>query len=103
MLNFLVEILNTIDGVETHVPEAGFYVFPKVTELMGKIGFDDPEEFRKSVLTETGVSFCGRHHFGRPLESETDFYIRLAFSGISKDDLQEGMAKFKSWIESRRI
>ncbi len=100
--DILVEILNSIDGVEAHVPEAGFYVFPKITELMNQIGFNDPEEFRKSVLNETGVSFCGRHHFGRPLESETDFYIRLAFSGISKDDLQEGMAKFKGWIESRR-
>ena len=100
--DILVEILNSIDGIEAHMPEAGFYVFPKVTELMGEIGFNDPEEFRKSVLNETGVSFCGRHHFGRPLEHETDFYIRLAFSGISKDDLQEGMAEFKSWIESRR-
>jgi len=100
--DILVEILNGIDGVEAHIPEAGFYVFPKVTELLEETGFDDPEEFRKSVLNETGVSFCGRHHFGRPLENETDFYIRLAFSGISKDDLQEGMTKFKSWIESRR-
>ena len=100
--DILVEILNSIDGVSAHVPEAGFYVFPKITELMRQIGFSDPEEFRKSVLNETGVSFCGRHHFGRPLESETEFYIRLAFSGISKDDLQEGMAKFKNWIESRR-
>ena len=100
--DILVEILNGIDGVEAHLPEAGFYVFPKVTELLEETGFDDPEEFRKSVLNETGVSFCGRHHFGRPLENETDFYIRLAFSGISKGDLQEGMMKFKSWIESRR-
>ena len=100
--DILVEILNSIDGINAHVPEAGFYVFPKITELMNQIGFSDPEEFRKSVLNETGVSFCGRHHFGRPLESETDFYIRLAFSGISKDDLQEGMTKFKNWIKSRR-
>ena len=53
-------------------------------------GFDSVEKFRKVVLKETGVSFCGRHHFGRPLENETDYYIRLAFSGISKNDLDEG-------------
>ena len=47
------------------------------------------------------MSFCGRQHFGRRLENETDFYIRLAFSGISKDDLQEGMAKLKNWIDTR--
>ena len=98
----LVEILNSIDGIEAHTPEAGFYVFPKVTGLMDQINFSDPEEFRKVVLNETGVSFCGRHHFGRPLDNENDFYIRLAFSGINKDDLEEGMQQFKAWIETRR-
>jgi len=99
--DILVEILNGIDGVEAHMPEAGFYVFPKITSLLQRLGFNDVEEFRRIVLKETGVSFCGRHHFGRPLENETDSYIRLAFSGISKDDLQEGMAKLKNWIDTR--
>ena len=36
------------------------------------------------------------------LEDEKDFYIRLAFSGIDKENLAEGMNKFKNWIESRR-
>jgi len=99
--DILVKILNGIEGVEAHMPEAGFYVFPKITSLLQRLGFNDVEEFRKKVLKETGVSFCGRHHFGRPLENETDSYIRLAFSGISKDDLQEGMAKLKNWIDTR--
>jgi len=100
--DILVDILNSIDGIEVHKPEAGFYVFPKITDLMAQIGFNDPEEFRKTVLEETGVSFCGRHHFGRPLDNEPDFYIRLAFSGINKEDLQEGMDKLKAWIDVRR-
>ena len=100
--DILVKILNDIDGIEAHSPEAGFYVFPQITKLMKDIGFTDPEKFRKTVLNETGISFCGRHHFGRPLENESDFYIRLAFSGIDKENLTEGMSKFKKWIESRR-
>ena len=98
--DILVRILNDIDGVEAHIPEAGFYVFPKVTELMQRMGFDDIEEFRKAALNETGVSFCCRHHFGRPLDGETDFYIRMAFSGIGKEDLQEGMNLFRNWIDN---
>ena len=82
------------------MPEAGFYVFPKITNLLRKTRFDSVEEFRKIVLKETGVSFCGRHHFGRELESEKDNYIRLAFSGISMDNLKEGMELFKTWIAS---
>ena len=99
--DILVKTMNGIEGVEAHSPEAGFYVFPKITKLMERTGFGDVEEFRKAVLNDTGVSFCGRHHFGRPLENENDFYIRLAFSGISKDDLAEGMDLFQKWIESK--
>ena len=47
------------------------------------------------------MSFCGRHHFGRPLNNEADAYIRLAFSGIDIEDLEEGMKLFKDWIASR--
>ena len=96
----LVKILSEIEGVEVHMPEAGFYVFPKITNLLENTGFDSVEEFRKIVLKETGVSFCGRHHFGRPLENEKDYYIRLAFSGINMNDLKEGMKLFKEWIAS---
>jgi len=96
----LVDILNGIDGIETHVPEAGFYVFPKITNLLKNTKFASVEEFRKSVLNDTGISFCGRHHFGRPLDNESDYYIRLAFSGINKDDLEEGMTLFKEWIHN---
>ena len=99
--DILVKTMNGIEGVEAHSPEAGFYVFPKITKLMERTGFGDVEEFRKAVLNDTGVSFCGRHHFGRPLENENDSYIRLAFSGISKDDLVEGMDLFQKWIESK--
>ena len=98
----LVEILNKIDGIEAHLPEAGFYVFPKITELLASTGFDDVEDFRKAVLNETGVSFCGRHHFGRPLNNENDYYVRLAFSGIDIEDLEEGMHLFKEWINNTK-
>ena len=96
----LVQILNKLEGVEAHKPEAGFYVFPKITKLLKNTGFGSVEEFRKIVMRETGVSFCGRHHFGRPLKNEKDDYIRLAFSGIGMDDLKEGMELFKNWIAS---
>jgi|TARA_B110000438_G_scaffold233249_1_gene229249 aspartate/methionine/tyrosine aminotransferase len=99
--DILVKTMNGIEGVEAHSPEAGFYVFPKITNLMKRTGFGDVEEFRKAVLKDTGVSFCGRHHFGRPLDNEKDSYIRLAFSGISKEDLKEGMNLFENWIDSR--
>ncbi len=97
----LAELLNDIDGVAAHVPAAGFYLFPRVTGLMQRTGFDDVETFRKAVLAETGVSFCGRHHFGRLLPGEREHYLRFAFSGISLADLEEGAARLAEWADSR--
>ena len=93
-----ISILSEMEGVEVHTPIAGFFLFPKITKIMRARGFSNLEEFRKTTLKETGVSFCGRNHFGRPLDGETDNYIRLAFGGISKSQLEEGLLRFKDWV-----
>ena len=52
------------------------------------------------ILHETGCSMCGRHHFGRPQPGETNQYFRLAYSGIGREEITEGLGKFKAWMES---
>lgn len=94
-----VDILNSIEGIHCFRPNATFYLFPNVTGAMRKKGLTDYEEFRRLVLAETGVSFCSRLHFGRPLEGEKNAYIRLAYSGIDKPEIEEGLTKFKAFIE----
>ena len=94
-----VDILNSIEGIHCFRPNATFYLFPNVTAAMQQKGLNDYEEFRRSVLTATGVSFCSRLHFGRPIEGEKNAYIRLAYSGIDKSEIEEGLAKFKAFIE----
>jgi len=94
-----VDLLNSIEGIHCFRPNATFYLFPNVTGAMRQKGLNDYEEFRRSVLTETGVSFCSRLHFGRPLEGEKNAYIRLAYSGIDKSEIEEGLTKFKAFIE----
>ncbi|MHC4482307.1 MAG: pyridoxal phosphate-dependent aminotransferase [Planctomycetota bacterium] len=95
-----VSMLNSIDGIRCFKPNATFYLFPNVTDVMKRKGFDDYEKFRRAALRETGVSFCTRLHFGRPLPDESQLYIRFAYSGIDVDDIQEGLTKFKEWLES---
>ena len=95
-----VDILNSIEGIHCFRPNATFYLFPNVTAAMQKKGLTDYDDFRRTVLRETGVSFCTRLHFGRPLESEDHFYIRLAYSGIDTSEIKEGLGKFKAFIES---
>jgi len=94
-----VDLLNAIEGVHCLRPNATFYLWPNVTGAMKKTGLTNYDDFRKTVLQETGVSFCTRLHFGRPLAGEDNFYIRLAYSGIEPAEIKEGLGKFKAFIE----
>lgn len=95
-----VDILNSIKGVHCFRPNATFYLYPNVTGAMENKGFFDYEDFRRAVLHETGVSFCTRLHFGRPLPGETNRYARFAYSGIDVDEIREGLGKIKTFLES---
>ena len=94
-----VNLLNDIEGIRCIRPNATFYLYPNVTAAMKKTGLTDYDDFRRTVLHETGVSFCTRLHFGRPLEGEDECYIRMAYSGIEPAEIKEGLGKFKTFIE----
>ncbi len=95
-----VDLLNAIEGVRCIRPNATFYLWPNVTGAMQKTGLTDYNDFRRTVLEKTGVSFCTRLHFGRPLEGEDNYYIRMAYSGIEPTEIKAGLGKFKAFIES---
>jgi aspartate/methionine/tyrosine aminotransferase len=92
--------LNAIEGIDTFIPNATFYLFPNVTNLMEAKGLNDYEEFRRAALHATGVSFTNRLHFGREQPNEPNKYIRFAYSGIDVPDIEEGLGLFKEWAES---
>ena len=94
-----VDILNSIKGVRCFRPNATFYLYPNITEAMKKKDLTNYDAFRKTLLNETGVSVCTRLHFGRAMEDEENFYIRLAYSGTNIPDIKEGLSKFKTFIE----
>ena len=94
-----VEMLNGIQGIRCLRPNATFYLYPNITGAMQRRGFSDYESFRRSLLQATGVSVCARIHFGRPLPGETEFYIRLAYSGIDASQIRAGLAEFKAFVE----
>ncbi len=95
-----VDQLHTGPGFVIAKPESTFYLFPNVTEAMTSLGFTEVAEFADAALRATGVSFCTRRHFGRPLPGETQQYVRFAYSGISVDDIQTGIGKLREWIEA---
>jgi aspartate/methionine/tyrosine aminotransferase len=94
-----VTALNAIEGVSCYRPSATFYLFPKVTAAMAAKGFTDLNAFSEAILVNTGVSVCTRQHFGRELPGETERYLRLAYSGIDRNQIEEGLGRLKQWIE----
>jgi aspartate/methionine/tyrosine aminotransferase len=95
-----VDLLNDIEGISCIRPNATFYLWPNITGAMKKTGLTNYDDFRRTVLQATGVSFCTRLHFGRPLKGEDNYYIRMAYSGINPDEIREGLGKFKAFIET---
>ena len=93
-----LELLRQMPGVKVHTPDAGFYLFPDVTEAMTNKGITDLGDFAEQALHATGVSFCTRRHFGRPQPGEQEQYIRLAFSGIDNSDISDGLKFMGEWI-----
>lgn len=82
-----------------HRPNATFYLFPNVTAVMQRMGLGDYEDFRRAALEATGVSFCTRMHFGTPLPEEHERYIRLSYSGIGIEGIEEGLQRLRDFVE----
>lgn len=93
-------LLQDIKGVNLYIPNCTFYLFPNVTEVMQHKGFENISHFQKAALEETGVAFCTRNHFGRPSPSETEYYIRFAYSGIDTDEIRKGLKLLKEYFEN---
>jgi aspartate/methionine/tyrosine aminotransferase len=93
------ELVGAIPGIRCHRPNATFYLFPGVTTVMERLGFADYEAFRTAVLEATGVSFCTRLHFGTPMPGERERYVRLSYSGIGIDGIEEGMQRLREFVE----
>ena len=93
-----LEKLNSINSLDISTPESTFYLFPNVSKIMRQKGYTNLEKFRIDALKNTGVSFCTREHFGTPSLNEEQQYIRLAYSGINRKKISEGLDKFINWI-----
>lgn len=97
--NVLAEELNSVPGFHAIIPKATFYMMANVTKAMEAMGTSDFEEFRSKVLSDTGVSFCTRAHFGSPTPGETNKYVRFAFSGVTVDQIKAVGSVLRPYME----
>jgi aspartate/methionine/tyrosine aminotransferase len=92
-----IAALQEVPGLKVARPDATFYLFPNVTGLLQRKGYQDVAELARAALHDIGVSFCTRHHFGTRQPEETEHYIRLAYSGISCEMITEGIGRLAEW------
>jgi len=79
--NFLVDSLNSIDGIECPQSRGAFYSFPRVQGLIDRLGLKDDVEFSTYCLDKISLALVPGSAFGAP------GYVRLSFA-TSMDNLK---------------
>ena len=96
--DYLVETLNSFDGVSCFTPGGAFYVFPDISHYIGSKKPDGSKiesstDLCLYLLDEFGLALVPGDAFGEPNG------VRLSYAA-SMDDLEESMKRFKEGLES---
>ena len=83
--------LATIPGITCTKPEGAFYVYPNVSQYLGKPGLATAMELSKRLLHEAHVVTVPGEAFG------TDQHIRLSYA-TSHADVAEGVERMKAFF-----
>jgi aspartate aminotransferase len=98
--DLVVAALNACPGIRCPVPEGAFYVYPSITDCIGKtsaggVKITDDEVFASALLEETGVAVV----FGAAFGLSPAFRISYATSDAA---LTEACARIKTFCEGLR-
>ena len=91
--DFLVQELNSIEGIKCFKPNGTFYVFPDISGAIKKKSLNSSVEFSKKLLEEKLVAVVPGSAFGK------DKFIRMSFA-TSMDNIKEGVNRIREWIEN---
>ncbi len=88
----VLDLLKSIPGIKTHVPEGAFYFFPDVTAFFGKSAgkhqINTADDLCIYLLEEANVSVVTGSAFGAP------DCVRLSYAA-SEEDLKEALKRMK--------
>ena len=96
--NFVVKVLNKIEGLECLNPDGAFYVFPSCKGLIGKKYssgnvFKTDTDFVQSLLENSGIAVVQGSAFG--LEG----FFRISYA-TSMENLKKAMERINTFCES---
>ncbi|MCF6252544.1 MAG: pyridoxal phosphate-dependent aminotransferase [Methylococcaceae bacterium] len=90
--DYVVEELNTIEGVECISSDGTFYVFPNVVKLIDKLdGIDNDLDFAEFLIEKAGVALVPGTAFGCP------GHIRISIA-TSMENLENALKRIKQAI-----
>ena len=90
--DFIVEELNSVEGVRCNKPEGAFYVFPEISGVMQRKGFQGSADFSKKLLEEKQVAVVPGIAFGN------DNHIRISYA-TSFENIRKGIARIKDFCK----
>ena len=92
--NYVVETLNSINGLSCLKPSGAFYVFPNCKKLLGKkTKLKTDKEFVEKLLEKAEVAVVQGSAFG------LDGYFRISYA-TSMENLKKALDRIKSFCES---
>ncbi len=96
--DFVVNSLNSIDGINCLKPDGAFYVFPSCKDLIGKKDIngkkiENDSDFVQSLLENNGIAVVQGSAFG--LEG----YFRISYA-TSMENLEKALKKISNFCEA---
>jgi aspartate aminotransferase len=95
--DYMVEVINSIDGLSCRKPKGAFYIMVNIKELKGKVikgvKINSSLDLAKVLLDEGKVAVIPGIGFG------DDDYFRLSYA-TSMENIEEGLRRIKIVIES---
>jgi aspartate aminotransferase len=88
---WLVEALNSVEGICCTDPDGAFYVFPDISAYFGKAGITDSQSFADFLLDEARVAVVPGGAFG------LDSFVRISYA-TSMERLHEGVRRIKAAV-----
>lgn len=86
--DFVVEELNSIDGIDCLTTDGTFYVFPNVEKLLAKLGIEDDLAYSEYLIENAGVALVPGSAFGCP------GHIRISIA-TSMSNLENALIRIK--------
>ena len=90
---YVLSRLDQIDGIQVVPADGTFYLFPDVSTIINKKGYQDDLEFAERLLQEQGLAIVPGSAFGTP------GCIRLSFA-TSLDILEKALDRLEKFVNS---